>query len=45
MSRLRQKALQVPGLQAFFQGIQNLNIGGRASKSQYQYTLQSADTQ
>ncbi len=44
MARLRQKALQVPGLQAFFQGIQNLNIGGRPSKSQYQYTLQSGDT-
>jgi HAE1 family hydrophobic/amphiphilic exporter-1 len=44
MGRLRQKALQVPGLQAFFQGIQNLNIGGRPSKSQYQYTLQSGDT-
>ncbi|MCF2523745.1 efflux RND transporter permease subunit [Bradyrhizobium sp. G127] len=45
MGRLRQKALQVPGLQAFFQGIQNLNIGGRPSKSQYQYTLQSGDTE
>ncbi len=45
MARLRQKALQVPGLQAFFQGIQNLNIGGRPSKSQYQYTLQSGDTE
>lgn len=44
MARLRQKALQVPGLQAFFQSIQNLNIGGRPSKSQYQYTLQSGDT-
>ena len=45
IARLRQKALQVPGLQAFFQGIQNLNIGGRPSKSQYQYTLQSGDTE
>jgi len=45
MARLRQKALQVPGLQAFFQSIQNLNIGGRPSKSQYQYTLQSGDTE
>ena len=43
IARLRQKALQVPGLQAFFQSIQNLNIGGRTSKSQYQYTLQSGD--
>ena len=45
MLRLRQKATQVPGIQAFFQSIQNLNIGGRPSKSQYQYTLQSGDTE
>ncbi|MGA7995330.1 MAG: efflux RND transporter permease subunit [Bradyrhizobium sp.] len=45
MARLRQKASQVPGMQAFFQSIQNLNIGGRPSKSQYQYTLQSGDTE
>jgi HAE1 family hydrophobic/amphiphilic exporter-1 len=45
MARLRQKATQVPGLQAFFQSIQNLNIGGRPSKSQYQYVLQSGDTE
>jgi HAE1 family hydrophobic/amphiphilic exporter-1 len=45
MARLRQKATQVPGIQAFFQSIQNLNIGGRPSKSQYQYALQSGDTQ
>ena len=45
MARLRQKATQVPGMQAFFQSIQNLSIGGRPSKSQYQYTLQSGDTE
>jgi len=44
IGRLRQAALQVPGLQAFFQSVQNLNIGGRISKSQYQYVLQSGDT-
>src|SRR6202158_4374229 len=44
MARLRQKATQVPGMQAYFQSIQNLSIGGRPSKSQYQYTLQSGDT-
>src|SRR6266550_280227 len=44
IGRLRQKATQIPGMQAFFQSIQNLNIGGRISKSQYQYTLQSGDT-
>ena len=45
MARLRQQSTQVPGMQAFFQSIQNLNIGGRPSKSQYQYTLQSGDTE
>jgi HAE1 family hydrophobic/amphiphilic exporter-1 len=44
MQRLRQKSATVPGVQVFFQGIQNLNVGGRWSKSQYQYTLQSGDT-
>ncbi|HXO68701.1 MAG TPA: efflux RND transporter permease subunit, partial [Bradyrhizobium sp.] len=45
IGRLRQKATQIPGMQAFFQSIQNLNIGGRISKSQYQYVLQSGDTE
>jgi HAE1 family hydrophobic/amphiphilic exporter-1 len=45
IARLRQKATQVPGITAFFQSIQNLNIGGRPSKSQYQYVLQSGDTE
>ncbi|MBI5319743.1 efflux RND transporter permease subunit [Bradyrhizobium sp.] len=45
IGRLRAKARQVPGMQAFFQPIQNLNIGGRISKSQYQYVMQSGDTE
>ncbi|OQW57008.1 MAG: acriflavine resistance protein B [Proteobacteria bacterium SG_bin9] len=45
IARLRQKATQVPGITAFLQSIQNLNIGGRPSKSQYQYVLQSGDTE
>jgi HAE1 family hydrophobic/amphiphilic exporter-1 len=45
MGRLRAKARQIPGLQVFFQSIQNLNIGGRISKGQYQYVLQSGDTE
>ncbi|MDP1585238.1 MAG: efflux RND transporter permease subunit, partial [Bradyrhizobium sp.] len=45
VGRLRQTARAIPGLQAFFQPIQNLNIGGRISKSQYQYVLQSGDTE
>src|SRR5262249_59570564 len=44
-ARLRAKAREVPGLQAFFSPIQNLNIGGRISKAQYQYVMQSGDTE
>ena len=44
IQRLRRTANVVPGIQIFFQPIQNINIGGRLAKSQYQYTLQSNDT-
>ena len=44
MDRLRQNVNVVPGIQIFFQPIQNINLGGRLNKSQYQYTLQSNDT-
>ncbi len=44
IARLRQSANVVPGIQIFFQSIQNINLGGKLSKSQYQYTLQSNDT-
>jgi HAE1 family hydrophobic/amphiphilic exporter-1 len=42
--RLRKNANVVVGIQIFFQPIQNINLGGKLSKSQYQYTLQSNDT-
>jgi HAE1 family hydrophobic/amphiphilic exporter-1 len=45
LARLRQEANIIPGIQIFFQPIQNINLGGKLSKSQYQYTLQSNDTQ
>ena len=44
IARLRRTANVVPGIQIFFQPIQNINLGGRLNKSQYQYTLQSNDT-
>jgi HAE1 family hydrophobic/amphiphilic exporter-1 len=45
IQRLRQKAgAAVTGMKTTFQNVQNLNITGRFSKSQYQYTLQSSDT-
>jgi HAE1 family hydrophobic/amphiphilic exporter-1 len=42
--RLRVKANSFVGLTAYFQIMQNVNIGGRAGKSMFQYTLQSSDT-
>ncbi len=45
IQRLRRTTNVVPGMAVYFQKIQNINIGGRISKSQYQYTLQSSDTE
>ena len=39
ITRLRPKLAHVPGATLYFQGVQDLQIGGRASASQYQYTL------
>lgn len=44
IDRLRRSANAVPGIRIFLQPIQNINLGGRPSKSQYQYTMQSNDT-
>ena len=44
IQRLRSKANAVTGMQTFFQNVQNINITGRISKSEFQYTLQSSDT-
>src|SRR4029434_8033305 len=41
IGRLGATERHTQGMQAFFQPIQNLNIGGRVSKSQYQYVMQS----
>ena len=38
---LRKKTRGVPGVQVFMRPVQNLQLGGRQSKSRYQYTLQS----
>jgi len=44
INELRPKLATVPGMRVFMQPLQNISIGGRLSKSQYQYTLQDADT-
>ena len=38
---LRRKLRDVPGIAVYMRPIQNLQLGGRASKAQYQYILQS----
>ena len=44
VQRLRVKANSLVGVAAYFQIMQNVNVGGRLGKSMYQYTLQSSDT-
>jgi HAE1 family hydrophobic/amphiphilic exporter-1 len=41
MEGLRAKFREVPGLQVYMRPVQNLQLGGRSSKSRYQFTLQS----
>ncbi|MBI1777744.1 MAG: efflux RND transporter permease subunit [Proteobacteria bacterium] len=41
--RLRQAVSNIPGINVFINPVQNLQIGGRQSKSLYQYTLQALD--
>jgi hydrophobe/amphiphile efflux-1 (HAE1) family protein len=41
--RLRDEITEVPGATLYLQASQDLNVGGRGSRTQYQYTLQDAD--
>ena len=41
MEGLRNKFKEIPGLQVYMRPVQNLQLGGRSSKSRYQFTLQS----
>jgi HAE1 family hydrophobic/amphiphilic exporter-1 len=43
MQELRGKFAQVPGIRAYLQNPPAIQVGGRQSKAQYQYTLQSID--
>jgi hydrophobic/amphiphilic exporter-1 (mainly G- bacteria), HAE1 family len=43
IAELRPKLATVPGMRVFMQPLQSIQIGGRLSKSQYQYTLQDAN--
>jgi hydrophobic/amphiphilic exporter-1 (mainly G- bacteria), HAE1 family len=43
IDRLRPQMAKVPGATLFMQASQDLNIGARSSRTQYQYTLQDSD--
>jgi hydrophobic/amphiphilic exporter-1 (mainly G- bacteria), HAE1 family len=45
IQRLRRTANVIPGMRITFQNVQNINITGRISKAEWQYTLQSSDTE
>jgi len=45
IQRLRPKLQTIPGLKVFIQNIPTIRIGGQLTKTQYQYTLQDADTE
>jgi hydrophobic/amphiphilic exporter-1 (mainly G- bacteria), HAE1 family len=43
IQRLRRATGDLPGIKSFFSSVQNFQIGGRSSKAELQFTLQSAD--
>jgi HAE1 family hydrophobic/amphiphilic exporter-1 len=45
IQNLRPKLAQVPGIRAFLQNPPAISVGGRVTKSQYQYTLQGTDVE
>jgi hydrophobe/amphiphile efflux-1 (HAE1) family protein len=42
IARLRPKVGHIPGIRLFLQSVQDLRLGGRSARTQYQYTLQDA---
>ena len=44
LKKLREETAYLPGIEVFFSPIQNLRVGGRSSKSTFQYTLQSVSS-
>ncbi|HEX7843749.1 MAG TPA: efflux RND transporter permease subunit [Kofleriaceae bacterium] len=43
IARLRPKLAHVQGINLFLQSVQDVRVGGRGARTQYQYTLQDAD--
>jgi HAE1 family hydrophobic/amphiphilic exporter-1 len=44
IQELRPKLMQIPGINVYLQNLPPIRIGGQLTKSQYQFTLQSPDT-
>ncbi|HEX3973511.1 MAG TPA: multidrug efflux RND transporter permease subunit [Stellaceae bacterium] len=44
IARLRPVVAQIPGVKFFMQVAQDINVGGRLSRTQYQYTLTDTDS-
>ncbi len=44
LQRLRRTTANVVGMAVYFREIQNINLGGRISKGEFQYTMQSSET-
>ncbi|HTP96611.1 MAG TPA: efflux RND transporter permease subunit, partial [Burkholderiales bacterium] len=45
IQRLRPKVQTIPGLKVFLQNVPTIRLGGQLTKTQYQFTLQDADTE
>jgi HAE1 family hydrophobic/amphiphilic exporter-1 len=45
IQRLRRAVSGVPGIAVYYQNVQNINLTGRITKSEYQYTVQSSNTE
>lgn len=43
LSRLRKSVSQVPGVRVMFSAMQDIRLGARSSKAQYQYSLECSD--
>ena len=43
INRLRRPLSQIPGITAFLQSVQDIRVGGRMGKAQFQYALQCGD--
>ena len=43
IARLRPQLAHLEGMNVYFQAAQDINIGGRLARTQYQYTLQDSD--